>query len=369
MKVFISKLHSLKPEKKRVFSVKGVITFIILASVFATTLLVTAQKAQAALITSASVQMSNSIASTTGVTYTVLFNFPSTTSIKCFTVSFGDTTAVTPPATGMTTTSSVGTIDGTTNGGLTPGSWTYYATGNGIFQFEDSSGQATTATQIKLSVTTVTNPSGGTFYSIVNSYSAVAAHVCSGAVDASNVMANITSSAGVAASATVNPSVSFSLANYGTAVNGATGTLLSTATSSTIPFGVVTPATAYEQGHTATVSTNGAGGYVLYIRYTGAMSNGVQTIADAAGTNASPGSFGGSGSTSSFGYTTDNSQETGRFTSNTWVGFTTTNQEVAKNASAVSGDASHIGYELEASNTQQPGTYTTTVIYTVAPSD
>jgi hypothetical protein len=181
----------------------------------------------------------------------------------------------------------------------------------------------------------------------------------------------LTTISGVAVSATVNPSISFSLANDASAVNGSgtpnTGGGI-TVDSTHLTYGTVSPATAYVLAHTATVSTNGAGGYILYTRYTGGLSNGVQTLADASGTNASPASFNGSGTTSAFGYITDNSNETSRFTSNTWAKFTTTNAEVAKNTSAVNADVTHIGYELEASNTQQPGSYTTTVIYTVTPT-
>lgn len=334
-------------------------------------------RASAALLASASIQLSDSIPSDAGVTYTVVFTFPSTTSIKCIDVIFGgaasNITLTTNPATtapsGMTTTSAaIGTITG---GGLTQGNYTEYNGNNGILQLEDATGHASTATAATLSFTTITNTStNGAFYAQVATYSTLASHACSGLVDNSNVMA-LTTASGVAVSATVNPSISFSLVNDASAVNGSatpnTGGGI-TVDSTHLTYGTVSPATAYVLAHTATVSTNGSGGYILYTRYNGAMTNGAQTLADASGTNASPVAFNGSGATSAFGYTTDNSQETGRFTSNTWAKFTTTNAEVGKNAGAVNGDVTHIGYELEASNTQPPGAYTSTVIYTVTPT-
>lgn len=332
-----------------------------------------AQKAKAALLSSASIQLSDSIPSDTGVTYTVSLTVPDATVVKCVDIIFGDTAAhislTTNPSTtapaAMTTTSS--TLTGAT--GFTAGNFTPYNGANGIVQLEDATGHAGPNGAATLTIGTITNTStNGAFYAQIATYSTLSAHACSGLIDNSNVMA-LTTASGVAVSATVNPSISFSLANYSSAVNGSIApNALGTTDATHVGFGTVSPATAYVAAHTATVSTNGAGGYILYSRYTGTLSNGTQTIADTSGSNASPASFSGSGTTSAFGYTTDNTQETGRFTSNTWSKFTTTNAEVAKSTSAISGDTTHIGYELEASNTQQPGSYTTNVIYTVTPS-
>src|SRR5260221_14639329 len=76
--------------------------------------------AEAALITSTSIQPSSSVPSATGVTYIVKFTFPSTTAIQCVQVKFATTAGMVTPATGMTSGSGF-TLSG---GGLTQGNWT-----------------------------------------------------------------------------------------------------------------------------------------------------------------------------------------------------------------------------------------------------
>jgi hypothetical protein len=54
--------------------------------------------------------------------------------------------------------------------------------------------------------------------------------------------------------------------------------------------------------------------------------------------------------------------------SNQWAGLTTSNVSIHTRTSAQNADAIHVQYKAQISNTQPPGTYSSVVIYTVAPS-
>lgn len=347
---------------------KGLSIFLsvtLLAVSFATYFVFT-PKANAALLTSVSVQLGDPRPSNTSTPYTIKWTFPSTTSIKCIAVSFGNTSAVTPAPTGMTTTSSSGAINGSTTGGLTPGSWTYYNTNNGVLQFENAAGEASTATTIQLDITGITNPSVGTFYAIINTYSAVATHVCSGAVDTSNTMA-LATTGGVSTSVTVDPTISFSVAGSSGAINGGpTSSAISTASS--IAFGNVSAGgSATSAAQILTTSTNAAHGYNIYIRYNQALTDAnADTIRDQAGTPGSPNSFDGSTSQSSFAYTTNSS--TIALTSNKWAGLTTTNTSIDNQTTPQSATTLSVEYQLQLKNVQPPGTYSNVITYTATPT-
>jgi hypothetical protein len=353
---------------------QSIAVFLILLVLSMGTFMYNPQRADAALLSSSSIQLSDSRPSNSPTTYTVTYTFPGTTSIECIDVIFGDTTGhitltsnpSTTAPTGMTTTSSVkGSVSG---GGLTNGNWSLYNSTNGILQYEDSSGQASTATSITITTTTITNPSAATFYAQIATYSTLSTHTCSGLVDNSNVMALVTTS-GVSASVSIDPSLTFSVANDGSVVNGATGSNFvgGGSTSTTLPFGTVAAGANADLSQTLTTSTNAAHGYTVYVRYSGQMTDAnTDTFRDQSGTPGSPNSFDGSSSQSSFAYTADGPGVT--FGSNEWAGLTTTNTSVATRASAQSGDAFHVQYRVEPSNTQAPGTYTTTVIYVATPT-
>lgn len=342
--------------------------------VFANSFLHATQVAQAAVLTSATIQMSNSIPSATPVTYTIGFTFPDTTTIKCIDIIFGDTAAhislTTNPSTtaptGMTTTSAA---LGTVSGVLTGSNYTMYNTTNGIVQLEDATGHGpSSASTATINITGITNTStNGAFYAQVATYSTLSAHACSGLVDNTNIQALQTLS-GVSATVTVQPTLSLSVANYGSAVNSATGSNLVSTTSTTIPFGTVAAGANSDGSQTLTVSTNASHGYTLYVSDTGTMKNSNNdTLADQTGTPGSAAAFGGSSSTSAFGYTADGSVS---FGSNQWAGLGNSGTQYAinTNASAVNSQNTHIQFRVEPSNTQPPGTYSTTVIYTAVGS-
>ncbi len=170
-------------------------------------------------------------------------------------------------------------------------------------------------------------------------------------------MALVTTS-GVAASVQVDPSLTFAVANDGSAVNGSGDSGPVTTTSTTVPFGDVAAGSTAWGSQTLTTSTNADHGYTIYERYTGALTDAnSDTFRTSAGTPGSPVSYDGSSSQSSFGYTTDSS--TVVFGSNKWAGLTTTNAAIDTQTSAQNGNAFHVEYKVEPSNVQQPGTYTT----------
>src|SRR5579864_1707082 len=109
--------------------------------------------AYAALITSTSIQPSNSVPSATGVTYTTKFTFPSTNTLECIQIKFATTTGMGTPATGMTSGSGF-TLSG---GGLTQANWTNYGSTNGTLEIFAASAQTPTTTQATVNWSGVTN--------------------------------------------------------------------------------------------------------------------------------------------------------------------------------------------------------------------
>jgi len=350
------------------------VLFFIIVFVFANSLFHISQ-VDAAILTSSTIQMSNDQPSATAVTYTIGFTFPDTTAIKCIDIIFGaaatNITLTTNPSTSgvptaMTTTSSA---LGTVSGVLTGSNYTMYNTNNGVVQLEDATGHSpSSASTATINITGITNTStNGAFYAQVATYSTLAAHACSGLVDNTNVQALQTLS-GVNATVTVQPTLSLSVADYGSAVNGATGSSFATTTATTIPFGAVAGGASKDGSQTLTVGTNAAHGYSLYVSDTGTMKDANNdTLADQTGTPGSATAFGGSSTTSAFGYTADGSVS---FGSNQWAGLgnSGTQYAVNTNASAVASQATHVQFRVEPSNTQAPGTYSTTIMYTAVGS-
>lgn len=323
--------------------------------------------AQAALITSTSVQPSSSIPSATGVTYVVKFTFPSTTAIQCVQVKFATTTAMSTPATGMTSGSGF-TLSG---GGLTQGNWTNFGTTNGTLQIDAGSGQTPTATAATINWTGVTNTSitnPTNIYAQVTTFSTNTSHVCSGQVDQSNINAMLFTT-GVTTTVSVDPSLTFSVANDGAAVNGSGSTGLVTTTSSTIPFGTVNGGAAASGSQTLTVSTNASHGYNLYINKTQTLTDAASdTFRDQGNLLSAPATFDGSTSQSSFAVTDDSANIA--LGSNKWgkVQNTPNSDAIDSAAGPVNGQVVHDEFKVLTSNIQAPGTYTTTVIYTAVPS-
>jgi hypothetical protein len=314
----------------------------------------------AGLLSSSSVQLSDSRPSQGSVSYNATFTPVGTTSISCIRIVFApnaDMSGGNP--TGMSIASSVkGTF---TN--LTAGNWTLDNTTPGTIKYTYATGENTSATATSVRTTGITNTSLSTFYAQTTTYSDVS---CSTEVDQSNVMALVTV-AGVSATVTVSPTIAFAVTNYGSAVNGSGDSGPVTTTSTTVPFGTVAAGATAWGSQTLTVSTNGAHGYTLYVRDSQQLTNAnTDTIRDQSGTPSAPEDFDASTSQSSFAYTADGAGVS--FGSNKWAGLTQTNVAVATRATAYNSDATHVEYKVGISNTQPPGTYSTVIAYTATPS-
>lgn len=350
----------------KIFLRKTVSIIVVLALVSVSSLanLIVSKAYAVGQITSASVQLSDSRPNPVTATYTALYTPAGTTSIKCINIVFAanaDMTGGVPS--GMTTTGSAkGTISG---GGLTDANWSLVNTTNGTLSYQYASGSTTAASATTIPTTSITNPSGTTFYAQITTYNTIASP-CTGVVDQSNVIA-LTTVSGVTATVTVAPTIAFNVANYGSAVNGSGDASPVTTTNASIPFGTVAAGATAWGSQTLTVSTNGAHGYTLYVRDSQALTNAnSDTIRNQAGTPGSPASFDASGSQSSFAYTADGAGVT--FGSNLWAGVTQTNVAIATRTSAISADATHVEYKVGISNVQPPGAYSTVIAYTATPS-
>jgi hypothetical protein len=352
---------------------KNILCFTLTFNLCISFILLIPSKIDAALATQAQIQMSDSRPSQTGVTYTMTFVHGTTGTIKCILVQFAanaDMTGGVPTAL-VTTSAAKGSLSGT---GITNANWSLFdgqggSSANGYLQFENSTGDSiTNGNYATASATTITNSSSGSFYAQVTTYSSVSSHTCSTQVDQSNVIALNTVS-GVSTTVTVSSTLSFTVTNYGSAVNGSGDTGFVTTTASTIPFGTVAAAATGVGSQTLTVSTNAANGYSLYINDTGSLKDSNNdTIRNQAGTPTAANSFDGSSSQSSLAYTADGNGVT--FGSNKWAGLGTasTQYQIALRTSAINSDITHVEYKIEPSNTQPPGTYSTTVVYTAVPS-
>lgn len=325
--------------------------------------------AQAALITTTSIQPSTSVPSATGVTYTTKFTFPSTTPLECIQIKFATTTGMGTPATTMTSGSGF-TLSG---GGLTQGNWTNYGSANGTLEIYAASAQtptatATTVTWTGVTNTSITNPTN--IYAQITTFTTESSSgaTCSTQVDQSNINALLFTS-GVTTTVSVDPSLTFSVANDGAAVNGSGDTGFVTTTATTIPFGTVDGGTTGVASQTLTVSTNAVHGYNLYINKTGTLTDAnSDTYRDQGNLLSSPASFDGSTSQSSFAVTDDSANNS--LGSNKWgkVQNTPSSDAIDSATGPVTAQAVHDEFKVETSNTQAPGTYTTTVVYTATPT-
>jgi hypothetical protein len=123
-----------------------------------------------------------------------------------------------------------------------------------------------------------------------------------------------------------------------------------------------------------TVNSNGSGGFSVFMRASGSLSNGSHPFTDAPGNYAATQSFPSPG-TEAFGFTTsENGLPSGtpdRFTSPsaTWAAVPATDSVVSYRSTAPSGaDTVCVAFQTGASGATPVGTYTSTVIYTAVPA-
>jgi hypothetical protein len=315
--------------------------------------------------TSASLSISDSRPSQTSVNYNFAFTTSVTTSIKQLdiqicTTATGTCTAPSNFSSGSPTLNS-DNLAGTGRTTTAPSANAFRVV------VTTPASQATQA--VTVNFTGVTNPdSASTWYARITTYSDTGSTVIDGTTPIS-----FATTTGVAASVTVDPSLTFAVNGLasGQTVNSLATNV--TTTSSTIPFGTVTTSTNGIAGHSLVVTTNAGSGYTVYIKYTGQLTSGSNTIADHSGSNGTPSVFTSPG-TAGFGYTTESTSLSGsgnRFNesaSNKYAAFTTSNLEVARATTAVSSDTTKIGYQVGISGTTPAGTYTSTVVLTATPT-
>ncbi len=346
-------------------TIKGTVWLVLIATfglVFAMLLPVL----QANALSNTSLLLSDPQASATS-SYTLnSSSFTTGTTIKCIDLLLNTQANGAGSAVGTTTSSTL-----SSSSVITAGSWTYNNTTNGRLRLTNAAGQAPIASgNIVFGGITNAATEGITYYGIFTSYTDTG---CTGgnAVDRATVAYVLNN--GEPVQLTVDPTLTFTCAGVATgqSVNGATTTVTSTALGINFLNNVTFAANGIS-AHDLQVSTNATNGYTIYVRESGQLSNGTNTIANHTGTNVAPTAFPAAG-TAAWGYTTSDSSLTGgtanRFTTpgNLWAGFTTSNDPIVDNPGATSGtQTTRVGQQVGVSTTTQAGTYQTTIIYTAA---
>jgi hypothetical protein len=328
----------------------------------------------AATLSNASLALADPRPSALGVNYTftgsnVTTGAPGT--IRCIRMIYADTPTGTNVPASMVTNSVGVTLDTTnTNYVPTPGSWTLNKPANGTLTLTNAAGEIpASASTRRVSINGITNSvtADTRLYMRLNTYSNT--DCATGPVDSVTALFILTNASTL--SLTVDPTLTFSVnaVAAGQTCNGATSTQPSTSTS--IPFGTVTTASNGVVCQDLTAASNSANGYTVFARYTAAPTDALaHTIASASGSNAAPAAFSAAG-TEAYGYTTNDftlgTGTAGRFNSNLWAAMTTTNAEVAYEAVGVNSTTYRVGHQVGIGTLTEPGTYTTTVIYTMTP--
>jgi hypothetical protein len=348
---------------------------LLVAFVMLAVVVLQSQIALAATLSTASVTLSDPRISTPTVTYDFQASNVTTSAIKCIRVEF-DTAADGSGGkpTGMNITALA--FSGTSDYVPTPASWAPTnndTTGVSTIIFATGEVPASAAGR-NVVMTGITNGSAvnTSYFMLVSTYN----NVDCATTPVDNVTVGYIYTAGQTVTVNVDGSLSFSVAgvtgNGVLAVNGATITNTLATTATTIPFGTVTAITNKIAAQDISVSTNSGNGYTVYTRYTAKPTSGSNTIDDHTGSNGTPTTFSAAG-TEAFGYTTEDATLSGsaaRFTSsggNKWAAFTTTNAELIFSAAAVSAQTTRVGFQAGIASTTEPGSYTTTVIYTAVP--
>ncbi|HEX3082694.1 MAG TPA: hypothetical protein VHQ86_05615 [Candidatus Saccharimonadia bacterium] len=318
-------------------------------------------------------------AASTSVSYTFTASgVDGGTAVKCVKVVWSTTSSGTQAPTGFSGAS--GSVDASsstiinssaTGWSLAKSDGTSSSGQNNIYKYTNSTGVTPgTTSGATFVITGITNPttSNSTYFFSFNTYGNT--DCATSPID--NTQPEFIITDGSTLSLTVDPTLAFSINSIGSGqgCDGTTTTAGSTAT--TIPFGNVTPASNAVVCQDLQAATNASNGYTIYLRYTGAPSNGLNQIADASGSNASPAAFSAAG-TEAYGYTTDDATlgtgTANRFTSpsQAWAAATTSNAEIGYEAGPVTNTHYKIGHQVGVSTITNPGTYTTTIIYTCTP--
>ena len=160
----------------------------------------------------------------------------------------------------------------------------------------------------------------------------------------------------------------------GTSTNGIVTDVSSTATS--IPFGTLPFGSSLKAAQRLTATTNASSGYEIYVLEDAPLTDTRgDTVRSLNATNASPLSWTTtctSTSTGCYGYHAGSSVLSGgstRFAANdTYAGFSTSTAEVGWNGAPASSSTMDMVYRVQANVTQNNGSYSSNIIYIIAPS-
>jgi len=339
--------------------------------VFAFPLYVFTSQVKAAVLTNAYVSMDDSRPSNAATTYTFNFQGVTASNIKCMKIQFSDSVVAGSKPTGMTLGGSLDVASSTYLSAMTGWTGITVTDATGLFTITDATGAVPGNGNIVFNAN-ITNAStvAVAYYARFNSYDNVD---CASTPRDSAVVSYIYTD-GVTVTATVDPTLTFSVAGItsGVSINGTNTNVISTAT--TVPFGIITTAGNKIGGNELTVATNAANGFTVFTKNTQLLTSGPNTILAHTGTNATPTTFPAAGVTEAFGYTTEDATLSGgtpaRFTTGpTYAGFTTSfgTNEVFYSATPISSTAVEVGLQLSIVGTTKAGTYTTIVEYSAVP--
>jgi hypothetical protein len=168
----------------------------------------------------------------------------------------------------------------------------------------------------------------------------------------------------------IDPILTFTVANKSSACNGESNFVSGAGTSTAVALGHLAPSSNVSGGQTLTLTSNAAGGFVVYLRGTQAsqnLRNASRNWTDVVGTYASPANL---GANERFGYTYKDSTTSSSVTnpaSAKFIALTSTDRAVMGSATSVSGSAC-VSFDAQTSATTAAGAYTATVIYTAIPT-
>jgi hypothetical protein len=340
--------------------------------------------ANAATLSSTKVGLSDPRPSTAAVSYTFTGSSVTSANIKCVKAVFSTTAAneVQPSGwdgTGGTVTAasstlvnssatnwSLATSDGTGAGAGADNVWKYTNSASGI-----TPSTLTNATFIMAGITN-SNTVDTAYYLKINTYDNTD---CS-TTPRDNAIVEFINTNGSLLSLTVDNTLTFTVNGRTTGQTCSDGTTAPTVntTSTTIPFGTVTPATPGIACQRLNAASNSTNGYTIYMRYDQAPTNALsQSITDWSGSNTTPTSpFTTVNAQGAYGYTTSDNTlgtgTTGRFTTGTkFAATTTSNAEVGYESAGVTSTDYIVTHQVAVTTTTFPGTYTNTIIYTCTP--
>ena len=320
----------------------------------------------AAALSGGSVLISDSRPSQTGVTYTIDFDNVTTSAIKCIKVDFSASASTHTTVTGLDAASA--TLGGTSDYIPTPASWAV-AHASGVLSITYATGETpASASDRTVVISGVTN--GSTIetsyfvrFSTYNNTNCTDSAVDSGVV--AFIYVN-----GQLVTATVDPTLTFTVSLVGSGVTIETGAQTTVATTDgTVPLGTLSTSANSIAAHDLDVGTNAAGGYSVTAHYTADLTSGSNTIDDWTGTNAAPTTFSAAG-TEAFGYTTTDytlNTTANRFSTNKWAAFDTTPAIIMYGTGAAT-ESAYFGYQAGIASTTPAGVYQTTVIFIATPT-